>query len=315
MRQTLTTGRASGVSLHRADGREEINTSQAIKGALVEHFKSPFGACDFATARVVENRQFFDEMLDRAKQHRFFSHSFMWSLEEPVASPEVASFVLTSFYKIVSPFTGLLCALGGRAPDLRSRFALMDNIYEEMGCGDLSAAHPSLYLKMLSSIGVTPSDAESARTLPSIRRINDHLHEVVHRRSFAVACALLASAEATIPPSFPILSTMARRAFPYVDMTFFDRHGPRDDGHSDDAGMLFALSADSSEFDAVSAEVEMDLELRAELFDDWMLAIKTGVPHRSTVSERPARRASERPSRMPPSVRPGRSRTSVPPPA
>ena len=283
----------------------------------MEHFKSPFVERDFETARVAENRQFFDEVLERAKHHRFFAHSFLWSLEEPAASPDVASFILTSYYKIVSPFTGLLCSLGGRAPDLRSRFALMDNIYEEMGCGDLSAAHPSLYLKMLSSIGVTPSDAENARTLPSIRRINGHLDEVVHRRSFAVACALLASAEATIPPSFPVLAQMARRAFPYVDMTFFDRHGPRDDGHSDDAGMLFALSADSSEFDEVNAEVQMDLDLRAELFDDWMRVIRAGAPLRSTstVSERPVRRASERPSRMPPSVRPGRSRTSVPPPA
>ncbi len=281
----------------------------------MEHFKSPFGARDFSSVRAVDNQRFFEEMLERAKQHRFFSHPFMGLFGAPGPSREVTAFILTSFYKIVSPFTGLLCALGGRAPDLKSRFALMDNIYEEMGCGNLDAAHPSLYLKMLASIGITPSDAESARTLSSIRRINEHLHDVVHRRSFAVACALLASAEATIPPSFPVLAEMARRAFPEIDMTFFDRHGPRDDGHSDDAGMLFALSADSSEFEDVTAEVEMDLDLRAELFDEWMLAIKTGVTMRTGVSERPARRVSERPSRMPPSARPARSPTSVPPPA
>lgn len=289
----------------------------------MEHFKSPFVPGDFGVARVVENRRFFEETLRRAKSHRFFSHPFMSS---PPTEPsrEVTSFILTSFYKIVSPFTGLLCALGGRAPDLRSRFALMDNIYEEMGCGDLSAAHPSLYLKMLESIGVTQSDAENARTLPSIRRINEHLHDVVHRRSFAVACAVLASAEATIPPSFPILARMAQSAFPDVDMTFFDRHGPRDDGHADDAGMLFALSADSVELDIVSAEVESDLDFRAELFDEWMAAIERGVPVVSqrvhgapmptSVSERPPRFASERPPRIP-GARRRRSPTSVPPPA
>lgn len=288
----------------------------------MEHFKSPFGPVDLGTARAVENRAFFEETLQRAKRHRFFSHPFMSSPAPRETSREAASFVLTSFYKIVSPFTGLLCALGGRAPDLRSRFALMDNIYEEMGCGDLNAAHPSLYLKMLSSIGVTPNDAENAPTLPSIRRINEHLHDVVHRRSFAVACALLASAEATIPPSFPILAQMARTAFPEVDMTFFDRHGPRDDGHSDDAGMLFALTAESSELDTVTAEVEIDLDHRAELFDEWMVAIAEGVPVRAVVSERPARFVSERPPRMAserpprmPASRPRRSPTSVPPPA
>lgn len=271
----------------------------------MEHFKSPFGPVDLASARAVENVKFFDDMLQRAKSHRFFSHSFMASFDDMRPSRDLVSFVLTSFYKIVCPFTGLLCSLGGRSPDLRSRFALMDNIYEEMGCGDLSSAHPSLYLAMLSSIGVTAEDAERARTLPAIRRINEHLREVVERRTFSVACALLASAESTIPPSFPILAAIARRSFPHVDMTFFDRHGPRDEGHSDDASMLFAVNAHSSDYATVEAEVELDLDLRADLFDEWMSAMTKGIPVLTGVSERP--------SRMP-SVRPTTSH-SVPPPA
>jgi pyrroloquinoline quinone (PQQ) biosynthesis protein C len=286
----------------------------------VEHFKSPFGPADFVGSRAVENQIFFDTLLDRARGHRFFSHPFMLGLD---AHPtrEVVSFILTSFYKIVSPFTGLLCSLGGRAPDLRSRFALMDNIFEEMGCGDLEAAHPSLYLKMLSSIGVTSSAAEAERTLPAIRRINDHLEEVVHRRSFAVACAVLASAEATIPPSFPILAKLAQHCFPEADQSFFERHGPRDEGHSNDAAMLFAVTADSADFEVALAEINVDLDFRTDLLDDWMAALDQGhyiwsaVADRAAASERPARRGSTRPPRMP-SVRPPASnRLSVPPPS
>src|SRR5262249_16520486 len=144
---------------------------------------------------------------------------------------------------VVSPFTGLLCALAGQAPNLQSRFALMDNIFEEMGRGDLTAAHPSLYLKMLASMGVGVDAAESMPTLPAIGQINKHLREVVERRHFSVACAVLASAEATIPPSFSVFTRGALKAFPDIDMTFFDRHGPRDQGHSDDAAMLFAVTS------------------------------------------------------------------------
>jgi pyrroloquinoline quinone (PQQ) biosynthesis protein C len=275
----------------------------------VEHFKSPFGPGDFVTERTIENQKFFDEMLFRSKGHRFYSHPFISTLNEMRPSRDAVSFMLTSFYKVVSPFTGLLCSLGGRAPNLRSRFALMDNIYEEMGCGDLSSAHPNLYLKMLSSIGVTPNAAESAPTLATIRRINDHLREVVERRNFSVACAVLASAEAAIPPSFPVIARLAQQAFPDIDMTFFDRHGPRDDEHADDAAMLFAVTASSVDFQAVDDEVKLDLDFRAELFDDWMLAITRGIQPRPEVraSERPARRPSVRP----PSMRPG----SVRPPA
>lgn len=304
---------------------DEGITASHKGGKSVEHFKSPFGPGDFVSANAIENQRFFEHMLERSKHHRFYSHPFMTALKDVTPSRDVVSFILTSFYKIVSPFTGVLCSLSGRAPDLRTRFALMDNVYEEMGCGDLSAAHPSLYLRMLSSISITPNAAESTRTLAAIRRINEHLIEVVERQPFSVACAVLASAEATIPPSFPVLATIARRAFPEADMRFFERHGVRDEGHSGDAAMLFAVTASSSEFAIVDEEVSRDLDFRAELFDEWMVAVKMGVPSHSSVSARPPRRfvserpsriLSERPSRIPPSsVRPGANRPSVPPPS
>jgi pyrroloquinoline quinone (PQQ) biosynthesis protein C len=269
----------------------------------MEHFKSPFESRDLLSERAVENRRFFDAMLVRANRHPFFSHSFLSNPYDSALPRESVSFVLTSFYGIVTPFTGLLCALGGRAPTLRSRFALMDNIYEEMGCGDLNAAHPRLYLRMLASIGVSEEAADTLPMLPSIRRINEHLHEVVERRPFAVACAVLASAEATIPPSFPVLAKMGQRAFRDIDMTFFDRHGVRDEGHSSDAAMLFSVCADRWDFAAVERDVQLDLALRTELFDDWT-AVLAGVRTPIVARERPA---SIRP---PAAVRP-----SAPPPA
>ena len=107
-------------------------------------------------------------------------------------------------------------------------------------------------------------------TLPAIRRINDHLRAVVEHRPFSVGCAVLASAEATIPPSFSVLADMARGAFREANMEFFERHGPRDAGHSEDASMLFAVSCERADFAAVEAEVLLDLDYRSQLFDVWM---------------------------------------------
>ena len=212
------------------------------------------------------------------------------------------SFILASMYKVVAPFTGLLSRLGGKAPDLRSRFAVLDNLFEEMGRGDIEAAHPMLYLKMLASIGLDEKAVNRRHTLPPIREINEHLLAVVQEQAFPVACAVLAAAEAAIPPLFPVLSVMARRAFGEVDMAFFDRHGGRDVGHCEDASMLFAISADASHFAVAERAFMLDLEYRAEMLDEWMSTIARGtVP-----------RASDRPLR--PSERPAASRTSAPPP-
>jgi pyrroloquinoline-quinone synthase len=256
----------------------------------MEHFRSPFDPSDLATAQAIENRAFLDDVLVRAGGHAFFSHPFLLSGKKATLSRDVVSFILTSFYKIVSPFTGLLCSLGGRSPNLKCRFALMDNIYEEMGRGDLEQAHPNLYLRMLASIGVGAEAAERAPTLPSIQRINQHLAELVSLAPFSIACAVLASAEATIPPSFPVLAAIAQNAFPDVDTTFFDRHGPRDEGHSNDAAMIFALSAENSHFAAIEAGVKRDLDCRSELFDEWVVAMTAGaVRARPSATERPPR--------------------------
>lgn len=56
-------------------------------------------------------------------------------------------------------------------------------------------------------------------------------------------------------------------------MAMDNLYGPRDEGHSSDAAMLFAVSAAPSYYAAVEAEVKLDLDYRSELFDAWMSAL------------------------------------------
>jgi len=234
---------------------------------------SPFQPSDLLNETAVANQAFFAHLLQRARAHAFFTHPFLSAASDALPdSPARVTFMLTSFYQVVHPFTGLLCSLAARAPSLKSRFVLMDNVFEELGRGDFGAAHPSLYLSMLASIGVRRHTAESANVLPAARRVQKHLANVVERTPFAVACAVLASAEATIPASFPVLAQRAQRAFPDLDMRFFEQHGQRDEGHANDAAMLFAIHARPSHWLRTEHEVTLDLDLRVGLLDAWMAA-------------------------------------------
>jgi pyrroloquinoline quinone (PQQ) biosynthesis protein C len=268
----------------------------------MEHFRNPFAVGDTTSSAIAANRKFFDGLVEHAKDHRFFAHPILSNASDARHSPAVVSFILASMYKVVAPFTGHLSTLGGRAPDLRIRFALMDNLYEEMGRGDIEAAHPMLYLEMLASIGIDESAAERQPVLPSILRINEHLLAVVEDQPFPVACAALAAAEAAIPPLFPVLAAMAKSAFAEIDMAFFERHGGRDVGHCEDASMLFALTANESHFAATERAFTLDLDYRADMLDEFMAAIVRGA------APRPSNRAAR------PSARPEAVRSSAPPP-
>jgi pyrroloquinoline-quinone synthase len=253
----------------------------------MDHFSNPFGPQDIQSSNAQDNAAYFQQLLADSSKHPFFDHPFLSTFASGTRK-EVVSQVLESFYKVVTPFTGLLCGLAGKAPDLRSRFALMDNIYEEMGQGRIEAAHPSMYVAMLQSIGISQARAEAAPTMPSIARINNHLRWVIEEEPFAVGCAVLAAAEATIPPSFPILAAATRAAFPKVDMTFFDRHGPRDEGHCNDAAMLFAVNGRPADHELARLHVQLDLDYRYELFDEWMSMMRASL--RSTEAASSSRR-------------------------
>ncbi|HKP59223.1 MAG TPA: iron-containing redox enzyme family protein [Polyangiales bacterium] len=237
----------------------------------MEHFISPLQQRDLLGDAAAQNRAFFAKLMERTLEHAFFAHAFLSAAsDESPVSRELATLVLTGFYQVVEPFTGLLCSLAAKAPSLRSRFVLMDNLFEELGRGDFEAAHPRLYLSMLDSIGVSRHTAESADRVPAIRRIQEHLAETVERQPFAVSCAVLASAESIIPASFPVLARMAQRACPCADMRFFDRHGVRDDGHAGDAATLFVIHADPSQWRCAEREVTLHLDCRLQLLDVWM---------------------------------------------
>jgi hypothetical protein len=209
----------------------------------------------------------------RSRGHRFFSHAFLSALDDVSPERDVVAFILTSFYKVVTPF---------------------------------SSARTTLYLRMLESIGVTETLAETLPELPSIGRINSHLCEVEGQRHVAVASAVLACAESTIPPCLPVLAAMTRRTFRQVDTTFFDLPGVRDEGQGDDASTLFVMSADPAQFAAVETAVGLDLDYRSELLGEWLSAISAGKPARRASSNGARKRRCE-PS---PVARPPHSQTA-----
>jgi hypothetical protein len=96
----------------------------------MEHFGNPFERCELASVEARHNQAFFEGLSQRARAHRFFSHPFL-SQVDTLASRDAAAFILTSFYKVVAPFTGLLCSLAGRAPSLRARFPLIQTFTSE----------------------------------------------------------------------------------------------------------------------------------------------------------------------------------------
>jgi len=236
----------------------------------MEYCEIPYRKEELESSKYKENYDFLQVIEKEVLNHELFDHPFLKKLASGAYSQEGVRFVLTQFGKIVIPFTAAICKLMGNSPDLKSRFMLMDNLYEELGNMKFNQCHPSLYSEMLNSIGVDQKIFEEMETIPSIRILNNTILDAVENKSFAIGCAWLGyGGELTIPNNFPYLvKGIEQASFEDIDMTYWDRHGDRDQEHSDDATVVLCMNTTPKEHQKIKEAVIDSLTLRSMVWSE-----------------------------------------------
>ena len=72
-------------------------------------------------------------------------------------------------------FSRPMAVLAGRMPRPEMRLALLENVEDEHGSGDLRLCHESTFLLFLARLGASPQDIESRALWPEIRAFNTTL--------------------------------------------------------------------------------------------------------------------------------------------
>jgi len=236
----------------------------------MEYLTTPYSEMELTSATYKSNYMFLEELEKEMLTHEVFDHPFLKKLADNVYTQEGVIFVLKQFGKIVMPFTAAICKLMGNAPDIKSRFMLMDNLYEEMGGNNLNGCHPMLYLSMLDSIGISQRGLDKTETISSIRILNNTIFDAVANKSFAIGCSWLGyGGELTIPNNFPYLVKGTKEAFKDdIDMDFWGRHGERDQEHSDDATTVLCMNTTEKEHKEIAAAVKDSLNIRAMIWSE-----------------------------------------------
>ena len=236
----------------------------------MEYLTTPYSEGELNSTTYKNNYMFLEELEKKMLTHEVFDHTFLKKLASNVYTQDGVVFVLKQFGKIVMPFTAAICKLMGNAPDIKSRFMLMDNLYEEMGGNNLNGCHPMLYLAMLDSMGISQRGLDKTETISSIRILNNTIFDAVANKSFAVGCSWLGyGGELTIPNNFPYLVQGTKEAFKDdIDMEFWGRHGERDQEHSDDATTVLCMNTTEHEHKEIEAAVNDSLNIRAMIWSE-----------------------------------------------
>ncbi|HHB51497.1 MAG TPA: DUF3050 domain-containing protein [Saprospiraceae bacterium] len=236
----------------------------------MEYCEIPYKQEELKSDNYQSNYLFLEKLEQKILGNDVFDNPFLKKLALGTYSQEGVKFVLTQFGKIVIPFTSAICKLMGNSPDLQSRFMVMDNLYEELGNMKYSQCHPTLYLEMLDSIGIDKKSFEEINTISSIRILNNTILDAVENKSFAIGCAWLGyGGELTIPNNFPYLvEGMKQASFENTNMVYWDRHGDRDQEHSDDATMVLCMNTTERDYKEIEESVVDSLTLRAAIWSE-----------------------------------------------
>lgn len=242
----------------------------------MENMQSPYTQEELNSSLVKENLLFLNELESRIHSQGVFDHPLLQNLAGGHYKPEGLKVILAQFSKHIRVFTAALSALLGNTPDIKSRFVLFDNLYEEMGRGTYDQSHFRLYMSMLESLGVKESGLQELPSLFSVEILNDALMRAVTQKPFIVGLAWLGlGGEVTIPNNFPYLVQALKSSFPSepIDWQFFDRHGGRDQMHNDDANIILALYMQEQDRKLIELEVMKSLSARKSVWDELEASI------------------------------------------
>jgi len=261
----------------------------------MEYCKIPYTKRELESHAYKQNHDFLQELEKEILNHDLFNHSFLIKLSGGAYTQEGVRFVLTQFGKIVIPFTSAICKLMGNSPDLKSRFMLMDNLYEELGNMKYTECHPSLYSQMLQSIDINQDIFENIETISSIRILNNTILNVVENKSFAIGCAWLGyGGELTIPNNFPYLvKGIEQASFGNIDMTYWNRHGERDQEHSDDATIVLCMNTNPSEYQMIKEAIIDSLTLRSMVWSELEEICEQNYKKLSTITGKETKELSK----------------------
>ncbi len=233
------------------------------------HISRAYSKHELSRPEVALNLHYLRMLEEELRVHDIFDHPFLVRFSKGAYGDKAMRFALIQFSKHIRVFTSCLSHLLGMAPDIRDRIVLYDNLREEMGNGNLSGTHYMLYLRMLSSLGISKEEAENTPALVSFDLLNDGLINAV-KSSFVNGLAWLGlGGELPIPNNFPYLAHGVKRCYPSVDTGFFEHHGAPDQAHNDDSNTLLALHlTDDASRENVKREVRKSLYLRAAAWSE-----------------------------------------------
>lgn len=173
--------------------------------------------------------------LEVTANHPLWNHEFLIRCRTTQLTLAEVQILAVQMYKFSKEFNRILAGILSRCPDDSAQQVILENLFDEMGQGDPTLAHPELFRQFTRALGIDDATLSSLPTAPETCHLIDTYLNLPHQYSYLAALGAVCFASEGIVNT---LYTQLQRgiaeaaALPKEALIFFDVHIDVDDSHA-----------------------------------------------------------------------------------
>jgi len=142
---------------------------------------------------MIETRNFIQELEQELAPEidQILDHPFIHRLEDGWLNRRQLQYFAGQYYLYCFHFPAFLSACAANVPDDETRMAIIENLWEEHGEGDITKSHRTLYLRFAESIGMSKKDLEEIPKLSTTQICVENLLTLCKHEPFLVGLGAL----------------------------------------------------------------------------------------------------------------------------
>ena len=219
----------------------------------------------------IQSSSFMQGFENVAQVHPLWVHPFLQRCRSSTLTLSEVKILAIQMYKFSKQFNRILASIVTCCLDEQAQWVILDNLFDEMGRGDTSQAHPELFRHFTRAIGISDAELEAAETFPETQLLIDTYLSLAQDYGYLSALgAVCYASEGIVRSLYTQLYIGIQGASPLSkdQLIFFDVHMDVDDSHAAKlAALINPRIQDASEAVDIHRAILEAMDARAQFFD------------------------------------------------
>ncbi|MEH2049650.1 TenA family transcriptional regulator [Nostoc sp.] len=170
-----------------------------------------------------------------AINHPLWNHEFLTRCQTGNLFLPDIQVLAVQMYKFSKEFNRILASILSCCQDESSQLVILENLFDEMGQGDVTQSHPELFRQFTRALGIHDETLASLPTAPETRALIETYLQMPHKYGYLAALgAVCYASEGIVSSLYTQLykGIVGAAPLPKEALIFFEVHIDVDDSHA-----------------------------------------------------------------------------------